>query len=328
MLLQSGVLTYYVTGGDGHVWWRQASSGWQRFSTMQCFGHPAAGAAANGLQVLSCWGFDNALWFSTNSGPGWTAPRSAGGILSEDLAVRGLTDNVTVDVGGTHGTIWQATISGAGASPYSQLPGAINPSPEPGYRVRNVPVYRQVMPLDCETVALQMALAWRGHFYRQAYLMSLEGADYRSAYWSNGVLRWGNPYTHFVGSPYGSEPYYTGWGIFYPPLLNIAHTHGSPGAYGGERFSAGQIYSSVAEGHPVQVWVEYKWVRPRMGSWLTFDRTRWIRYSTVEHSVLLVGVSAGSVLVNDPASGTQYWVSRSTFQTSWGDYNNMAVVYI
>ena len=43
--------------------------------------------------------------------------------------------------------------------------------------------------------------------------------------------------------------------------------------------------------------------------------------------MILTGVSATSVRVNDDQFGSQYWVSKSTFETSWRDFNNMAVIY-
>ena len=33
------------------------------------------------------------------------------------------------------------------------------------------------------------------------------------------------------------------------------------------------------------------------------------------------------VRVNDDQFGSQYWVSKWTFETSWRDFNNMAVIY-
>jgi uncharacterized protein YvpB len=47
----------------------------------------------------------------------------------------------------------------------------------------------------------------------------------------------------------------------------------------------------------------------------------------VEHAVILSGVSATQVRVNDPLHGTQYWISKSLFETVWRDFNNMAVIF-
>jgi hypothetical protein len=31
--------------------------------------------------------------------------------------------------------------------------------------------------------------------------------------------------------------------------------------------------------------------------------------------------------VNDPLHGTQYWVSKSLFESNWRDFNDMAVIF-
>ena len=68
-----------------------------------------------------------------------------------------------------------------------------------------VPVYRQTMNLDCETAALQMALASLGHYYSQADLFSLENPDTRPPVMgaNHTIVRWGDPYTNYVGNVSG-----------------------------------------------------------------------------------------------------------------------------
>ena len=197
-----------------------------------------------------------------------------------------------------------------------------------GYVTIGVPVYRQTRALNCETGALQMGLAAYGHYYSQDALFAYENPDLRRAVvGANGtVSQWGDPYTNFVGSVNGSETALTGYGVYYPVILSIARSHGLPNAYGGEGFSPATIYAELAARHPVEVWVEARWSRPRLGTWTAWDGRR-IRYSLAEHAVTLSGVSATSVRVNDPQFGSQYWVSKSTFETVWRDFGNMAVIF-
>src|SRR5436305_3649197 len=201
-------------------------------------------------------------------------------------------------------------------------------TPPAGYRLINVPVYHQTRALNCETAALQMGLAAFGRYYSQDALFAYENPDLRRAVvGANGtVLQWGDPYTNFVGSVNGSETALTGYGVYYPLILSIARSHGLPNAYGGEGLSPATIYAELAARHPVEVWVEARWSRPRMGTWTAWDGRR-IRYSLAEHAVTLSGVSATSVRVNDPQFGSQYWVSKATFETVWRDFNNMAVIF-
>lgn len=197
-----------------------------------------------------------------------------------------------------------------------------------GYVTIAVPVYRQTRNLNCETAALQMGLAYYGHYYSQDALFAYENPDLRRAVvGTNGaVLQWGDPYTNFVGNVNGSETAHTGYGVYYPVILSIARSHGVPNAYGGEGFSAGTIYAELAAGHPVQIWMEARWSRPAVGTWTAWDGRR-IRYSLAEHSVILTGVSPTMVRVNDDQFGSQYWVSKATFVRSWADFGNMAVIF-
>jgi uncharacterized protein YvpB len=195
-----------------------------------------------------------------------------------------------------------------------------------------VPVYMQTMNLDCETAALQMGLAGLGHYYSQSALFAFEPQDKRApvlGYIGSQkiVIKWGNPYTSFVGDVNGADLIPTGYGIYYPVILAIAQSHGAPKSVGGEGFKASTIYAALAARHPVVVWTETGWERPYVGYWTTFDGSTKIRYSLVEHSVTLSGVSSTMVRVNDPwHQGSQYWYPKAAFEQSWADFDNMAVI--
>src|SRR2546422_1284865 len=70
----------------------------------------------------------------------------------------------------------------------------------------------------------------------------------------------------------------TGYGVYWPVILQIAKTHGVPGARGGDGLSAKAIYQALRAGHPVEVWVETGFVRPPTGTWISWDG-RTIAYS-------------------------------------------------
>ena len=202
------------------------------------------------------------------------------------------------------------------------------PATPPGAITIPVPLYKQTMNLDCETASLQMALAYRGHWYSQSYMFQFEHADTRPPIKAadGSILQWGNPFVGFVGNVNGAEHNATGYGVYYPPILWIANGLGDPSATGGSGYSASTIYQAVASGHPVQVWVEYQWVLAWTGVWKAWDNTK-IHHSYREHTVVLSGVSDTQVRINDPWPGTQYWIDKSTFERSWADFYNMAIIY-
>jgi uncharacterized protein YvpB len=324
LLSVGGQLDDVAVGDDGHAWDGPPARPWTRLALV-CMGHPEAAAAA-GLTVIACRGLDNALWYITGAPGNWSAPQAGGGGLADMLQARALAGGVAIDIAGPDQHVAEKSLSSQGQSAWSTLPGVAALTPEFPYLLDNVPVYLQSMPLDCETAALQMGMAALGHYYSQDALFSLEAPDLRGAYWSNGVLHWGDPYTNFVGSVYGSEGNYTGYGVYYPVIAGIARGHGLPNTWGGEALSPLTIYNALAEHHPVQVWVEYHWARPTVGQWIAFDG-RAVSYTTWEHSVTLSGVTDAAVRVNDPTRSASYWVSRAQFEASWHDFDNMAVVF-
>src|SRR6266852_2564240 len=202
------------------------------------------------------------------------------------------------------------------------------PAPTPATVTIPVPVIQQSMVLDCETAALQQGLAYYGLAASQPALFALEYADVRLPVMgaNHTVLRWGNPYTNFVGYVNGSDWTPTGYGVYWPVILRLARTHGLPNAIGGEGFAPSTIYSELAGGHPVQVWIQTRFARVPLGTWTAWDGTQ-VRYSFAEHSVTLSGVSPTQVRVNDVLNATQYWVSKSLFEANFADFNNMAVIF-
>ena len=202
------------------------------------------------------------------------------------------------------------------------------PAPTPATVMIPVPLFQQSMVLDCETAALQQGLAYYGINVSQPTLFAQENADVRLPVMgaNHSVLRWGNPYTNFVGYVNGSDWTPTGFGVFWPVILELAHRYGLPNATGGEGVPPSQVYAELAAGHPVQVWIETRFARVPLGTWTAWDGTP-VRYSYAEHSVTLSGVSPTQVRVNDVLNASQYWVDKTLFEANFADFNNMAVIF-
>jgi uncharacterized protein YvpB len=71
-------------------------------------------------------------------------------------------------------------------------------------------------------------------------------------------------------------------------------------------------------------WVTNDYRRGSVRTWVAWDGAT-VPYTLNEHAVLVVGVTPGSVLVNDPMKG-QVWLGRSEFETAYATFDDMAVV--
>ena len=203
---------------------------------------------------------------------------------------------------------------------------AINAALNATHIISGVAFYYQDRPLSCEEAATSMALTHQGINLSQDQILAEVGSDRRGAYTDSlGRLRWGNPYETFVGNVNGSEYNLTGYGTYWPPLVRIAKAHGARLiAYGS--MSAATVYARVIAGHPAVVFATWDWAWHPRHDYLSFDG-QWIPFigpTQASHVYTVVGVSAGSVLVNDPLRG-QYWVSKGAFQAAYSDFNEAII---
>jgi uncharacterized protein YvpB len=181
-------------------------------------------------------------------------------------------------------------------------------------------------PLSCEEASTSMALTHQGIHLSQDQILAEIGADLRPMYVDGaGRVRWGNPYETFVGSVNGNESNYTGFGAYWPPLVRVAQRHGARLiAYG--RMSAATIYARVIAGHPVVAFATWDWQWHPRRDYLSFDGQwiPWIGPVYASHVYVVVGVSPGRVLVNDPIRG-QYWISKASFEAGYSDFGEAIV---
>ena len=219
-------------------------------------------------------------------------------------------------------SFWITASNGAGSSPPS-TPASVATSCT--HTIGNVTYYRQVYVQSCEEAALQMALSHEGISPTQTQELNDMGIDYRSGYYSGGVVRWGDPYAVFVGDPNGSQVALTGYGTFYPTIERIAFRYGAAVMRAGEGIPAQDVYNAVLNDHPVVTWVSFDWLYHGPQPWLTFDGN-WVQYhGPIEHAVTIVGVTPTDVYVYNPWFGPQ-WVSKSTFEAAYATFNSMAVM--
>jgi hypothetical protein len=105
----AGTPTYLVVGTDQHIYSRDLSSSFTRFS-WACIGHPAL-ATFGSTSYFGCHGTDDALWYATNTGSGWSAPQSLGGTLVDGVGVAATSSGPVFFVEGVDGAVYHRSIS-------------------------------------------------------------------------------------------------------------------------------------------------------------------------------------------------------------------------
>ena len=193
-------------------------------------------------------------------------------------------------------------------------------SPAPEVLVRGVVFYYQTHNLDCEEAAVSMALTHEGIVLDQEDILRAIGADKAPARVDpNGRMRWGDPYTTFVGSVDGYEFKDTGYGAAYPPLIRVARAHGANVLRAGP-MTVDSVYTYLWSAHPVVVWATWDWKFHDRNDYLAFDG-RWIPWIGPydAHVYTVVGIRPGAVLVDDPLRG-RYWVAMDAFAAAYSDF--------
>ena len=104
----NGTPTLVVIGQDHRLWWRTASQGWSPLAGTWCTGHPALGGSGS-TAYLACHWQDNALWYATNTGAGWSSFVSLGGGLIDGPGIAATASGPVFVVEGLNQGVWERT---------------------------------------------------------------------------------------------------------------------------------------------------------------------------------------------------------------------------
>ena len=104
-----GVPTFFVIGLDNFVYVRTPTTTYSR-QIWYCIGHPAA-ASSGSTTYFGCHGRDNALWYMTNSGSGWSGGTSLGGGLIDGPGIAAGTAGPTFYVEGLDAAVYERSLS-------------------------------------------------------------------------------------------------------------------------------------------------------------------------------------------------------------------------
>lgn len=187
---------------------------------------------------------------------------------------------------------------------------------------------QQGLPLDCESAAMEEAMAAKGREISQYTIFSELPNDPRAATWVNGqIYAWGDPYSGFIGSANGSIAAGTGYGVYDPPLAGVARQNGF-NAVGIEGGTPQQVFNYLAIGDPVVIITSDTFSPVATQYYWAYDEVnRLIPWAPSEHAVTIVaedGVT-GTITLDDVGDGRMKTFTMSQFATFWTSFLDMAV---
>jgi uncharacterized protein YvpB len=189
------------------------------------------------------------------------------------------------------------------------------------------PVIKQDLALDCESAALEVALAIQHITVTQDQIYAGLPQDPRSPTLGpdGNPARWGDPYAAFVGDVHGYEPSFTGYGVYYPPIVAAAQRYGAQ-ADGHMGWTIAEIIAQVRAGNSVVVWLtsDFKAHTPRY--WTAWDGRR-IPWAIGEHAVPVIGFDPvlNTLTVVDVLYGIERTFTDEAFAAAMTTFEGMGI---
>jgi uncharacterized protein YvpB len=189
------------------------------------------------------------------------------------------------------------------------------------------PVIKQDLALDCESAALEVALAIQHITVTQDQIYAGLPQDPRSPTLGpdGNPARWGDPYAAFVGDVHGYEPSFTGYGVYYPPIVAAAQRYGAQ-ADGHMGWTIPEIIAQVRAGNSVVVWLtsDFKAHTPRY--WTAWDGRR-IPWAIGEHAVPVIGFDPvlNTLTVVDVLYGIERTFTDEVFAAAMTTFGGMGI---
>ncbi|MCA9385131.1 Ig-like domain-containing protein [Candidatus Dojkabacteria bacterium] len=193
----------------------------------------------------------------------------------------------------------------------------------------SVPLYRQVNSKECQIVATQMLLAFKGVSKSKTTIFNEMPKESVVCDAENNV--WGNPNLGYVGDINGNHDCASGnrgYGVYWNPVSSYMASVGISNQVM-RGMSIQQLTDQIEQGHPVMLWWQNGWSTPTDVSWYTPDG-QYIYAVNGMHSEIAVGFigpnnAPSHIIVNDPWRGRRE-LPISHFTGLWSYFNNTGIV--
>lgn len=193
----------------------------------------------------------------------------------------------------------------------------------------NVPLYRQVNSKECQVVATQMLLGFKGKGKNKTTIFNELPKQDVACDAENNI--WGNPQLGFIGDINGNHDCASGnrgYGIYWSPISSYLSRNGVSNQVR-RGMSISQLTQELEGGHPVMLWWQNGWSAPTDISWNTPDGQSIYAVNGM-HSEIAIGFVGPNdnpthIIVNDPWRGRRE-ISIGTFKGLWSYFNNTGIV--
>ena len=194
-------------------------------------------------------------------------------------------------------------------------------TPVNSHKIENVPILNQLpeMPTGCELTSAAMLLNWYGIDVDKNDLgYEIEKASIPS--YVDGTLQGADPNEYFIGDPFSDS----GFGEYHKPTADLIDTYTSGKGKDITGCSFEALIEVVSNGTPIITWVTIDMKEAILNSsW--YSNNGIVEWMVPEHAVVVIGFTENEVIINDPYTGTEYNVHKSTFIDRWNSLGNQAV---
>lgn len=193
----------------------------------------------------------------------------------------------------------------------------------------SVPQYRQVNSKECQIVATQIIMGYKGKAKDKTTIFNEFPKETTVCDAENNI--WGNPNIGFVGDINGNHDCASGnrgYGVYWSPVSSYLSRNGISNSVS-RGMSITQLTQEIEAGHPVMLWWQNGWSTPTDVSWDTPDGQHIYAVNGM-HSEVAIGFIGTTnnpthIIVQDPWRG-QRTLEIGYFKGLWSYFGNTGII--